>query len=143
MAQESPPRSATQGSTPSHPTIDRQNRQLHQYWTLSNILRLNRQNALVRRLVRMTQDGALNSPDRRENYPVNDDDETVQFGDNIIHQPPSNSSVVPWVLAAALGGALAVPLMQKLLTPTTPTPIVDTDTDTRNTIRPYVPRETK
>ena len=122
--------------------------QLHE--TLS-VLRLDKQNALVRRLVKKTQDGTLGqpgTPDETEDSAAAEedavDDDKVTFGDttttyNLASEAKeavakAAPALWPYVLAAALGGtglgasAFALPLAWKALN-AEPVKSVDTDTD--------------
>ena len=97
--------------------------QLHEVLALT---RIDKQNALVRRLVKKQQDGTLGQPDTGD-AAVSEEEETVSFGDttyNISGGPAkvvdkTIPSILPYVLAAALGGAglgaaaLAIPALLK------------------------------
>ena len=104
-----------------------------------DVLRLDKQNALVRRLVKKHQDGTLGQPTTESGDPEEasgDDvteDDTVHFGDTThntytIHEPAqplvaekSSGSLLPIILASALGGgglaaaAIALPALLKVI----------------------------
>jgi hypothetical protein len=117
--------------------------QINQLHEVLSTLRLDKQNAMNRRLVRKTQDGTLGQPDTGD-AAVEDEDETVSFGDttntyNVAGQAKDTiakaaPSVLPYVLAAALGGtglgaaAMALPSVLKLLNPPAATQALDFDT---------------
>jgi len=123
--------------------------QINQLHRVFSVLRLDKQNALVRRLVRKTQDGTLGQPTAdtgdaapAEGDEMSDDLETdkVNFGDvhnnYTVAQPATakSASLWPMILAATLGGcglgaaAMALPA---LLKPEPQPTIVTTDTDTQ------------
>lgn len=125
--------------------------QIKQLFNLHNVQRLDKQNALVRRLVKKTQDGTLGQPTSadEEDADVAEDseDDKVQFGDNVVNYTSTEPaqqvaaklpSLLPYVLAAALGGgglgaaATALPL---LLKPQEPPKVITTDTDTLYDLR--------
>jgi hypothetical protein len=112
--------------------------QINQLREVLNVTRLDAQNALVRRLVKKTQDGTLGqatveSGDTAAEEASNDmaEDDKVNFGDTINNytttaaEPAKSvvekaaSSVLPMILAAALGGgglgaaAVALPSLLK------------------------------
>lgn len=124
--------------------------QIYQLHETLNVMRLDEQNALNRRLVRKTQDGTLGRPDAPADdsqggttVASTEEEETdkVSFGDttntyNLEDKSGSKSSLAPWILAAALGGAglgALAAMLPSLLNPTQPTPVVvspSNDTDT-------------
>jgi hypothetical protein len=97
--------------------------------------------------VKKTQDGTLGQPEV-EGEAVEDEDETVSFGDttNTYHVAGNTSeavkdtiakaapSILPYVLAAAMGGtglgaaAMAIPAVMKMLNPPAATQALDFDT---------------
>mgnify|MGYP001346075311 CR=1 FL=1 len=98
--------------------------QINQLHDVLSTLRLDKQNAMNRRLVRKTQDGTLGQPETGD-AAVEDEDETVSFGDttNTYHIAKAAPSILSYVLAAALGGAglgaaaMAIPAVMKMLNP--------------------------
>lgn len=124
--------------------------QINQLYEVLNVTRLDKQNALVRRLVKKTQDGTLGqttteAEDKGEEESVDDaETDKVNFGDvtttynladRAAEAAAKSPSILPYVLAAALGGtglgaaAMALPYMLKT------TPVVQSaDTDTSMTI---------
>lgn len=133
--------------------VNRTSAQLEQLAEVMDVLRLDKQNALVRRLVKKHQDGTLGQPtaENGENEAEGSDDmaedDKVNFGDTThnvytITDPGKSvaektvGSLLPVILASALGGgalaaaALALPALLK----EDPAPVVttsDTDTDTQ------------
>ena len=133
--------------------VNRTSAQLEQLAEVMDVLRIDKQNALVRRLVKKHQDGTLGQPTDEsddQNAEGSDDmaeDDKVNFGDTThnvytITEPvksvteKATGSLLPIVLAAALGGgglgaaAMALPALLK----SDPAPVVvpqDTDTDTQ------------
>ncbi len=133
--------------------VNRTSAQLEQLAEVMDVLRLDKQNALVRRLVKKQQDGTLGQPtaENGENEAEGNDDmaedDKVNFGDTThnvytITNPGKSvaekaaGSLLPVILASALGGgvlaaaALALPALLKQ----DPAPVVttsDTDTDTQ------------
>ena len=139
-------------------TVNRTSAQIEQYAEVMDVLRLDKQNALVRRLVKKHQDGTLGQPATESGDPEEasgDDvteDDTVHFGDTThntytIHEPAqplvaekSSGSLLPIILASALGGgglaaaAIALPALLK----SDPAPVVvphDADTDTNTNLQ--------
>lgn len=127
--------------------------QIHQLSDVLNVMRMDKQNALVRRLVKKQQDGTLGQPTTEsggEDAEGSDDmaeDDKVNFGDTthnvytIADQGKSVAekaagSLLPIILASALGGgglgaaAMALPALLKDDPPPVVTPS-DTDTDTQ------------
>lgn len=125
--------------------------QINQLHEVLSTLRLDKQNALVRRLVRKTQDGTLgqvtaDEPDDTTGNTLSEEElDKVSFGDtttyNVTEPTPAAAtktpSVIPYVLAAALGGtglgaaAMALPYILK----TTPAAVQQADdTDTQYTL---------
>jgi len=125
--------------------------QIYQLHETLNVMRLNEQNALNRRLVRKTQDGTLGRPDvavpadqqgSADMTPTDEEEaDKVSFGDttttyNLEDKSGTKSSLIPWILTAALGGAglgALAAMLPSLLNPTQPTPVVvspSNDTDT-------------
>jgi hypothetical protein len=133
--------------------VNRTSAQLEQLAEVMDVLRLDKQNALVRRLVKKHQDGTLGEPTAEcgdqdaEGGDAMAEDDKVNFGDTThnvytITEPAKSvtekaaSSLLPIVLAAALGGgglgaaAMALPALLKK----DPAPVVvpqGTDTDTQ------------
>jgi hypothetical protein len=132
--------------------------QIHQLHDLLNVTRMDKQNALVRRLVKKQQDGTLGQPTTESGDTGGGDGEEgggddmaegdkVNFGDTThnvytITEPGKSvaekaaGSLLPIILASALGGgglgaaAMALPALLK----NDPAPVVvpqDTDTDTK------------
>ena len=128
----------------------RNQEEIYQLGQVNNVRRLDKQNALVRRLVRKTQDGTLGTPTSGGDDVADDDEESddqIIFGDTnntytITEQAERAAAkvapgILPYVLAAALGGGglgaamMALPALLK--TPEPPKVIVagqgdDTDT---------------
>ena len=114
--------------------------QINQLHEVLSTVRLDKQNALNRRLVRKTQDGTLGQPEKGDETVSEEDDGTVSFGDttyNISGPEPTvkpASSMLPYLLAAALGGtglgaaAVALPASWKVLNPPPVTQPSDADT---------------
>lgn len=133
--------------------VNRTSAQLEQFAEVMDVLRLDKQNALVRRLVKKQQDGTLGQPttegDQKDTEGSDDmaEDDKVNFGDTthnvytIADQGKTVAekavgSLLPIILASALGGgglgaaAMALPALLK----EDPPPVVmtsDTDTDTQ------------
>lgn len=133
-------------SQPTAEKLVKTQEQINQLHEVLGTLRLEKQNALVRRLVRKTQDGTIGKVNAGDD-PVNEEDENVSFGDttntyNVAEQAKAVAekaapSVLPYVLAAALGGgglgaaAMAIPW---LFSDSTPAPVVQpagADADTQ------------
>jgi hypothetical protein len=133
--------------------VNRTSAQLEQFAEVMDVLRLDKQNALVRRLVKKQQDGTLGQPttesDETDAEGSDDmaEDDKVNFGDTthnvytIADQGKSVAekaagSLLPIILASALGGgglgaaAMALPALLKDDPPPVVTPS-DTDTDTQ------------
>ncbi len=128
--------------------------QINQLREVLSVSRLDKQNALVRRLVRKTQDGTIGQPDAAvESTPPTtegedmEDEAKVSFGDQTtynITEPPARVSaakapgLLPYILAAAIGGgglgAAAATLPSLLRAPAAAPPaqtVTDTDTNTQ------------
>jgi hypothetical protein len=139
--------------------INKADAQIEQLSNVMNLMRLDKQNALVRRLVKKQQDGTLGQPDQAGDGEEGGDDvaedDKVNFGDTVHNiytltdalqgkAAPSAAagvakSTLPLILAAAIGGGgfgaalMALPALWKGTKP--PTVITtDTDTDTRYTL---------
>ena len=134
--------------TPEHAErVNRNTAQAHQLQYVMDIQRLKKQNTLNRRLVRKTQDGTLGK-ETEEPEDAEDEDDHIQFGDNVTHvynsEPQTTTttqaaeakspSIWPLVLATALGaGGLGAGVMALLKPTATPTVIEQkgNDTDTK------------
>jgi hypothetical protein len=122
--------------------------QINQLHDVLSTVRLDKQNALVRRLVRKTQDGTLGQPgdsgdDSSAEEDESVDNDKVNFGDvtNTYNLAGAAKDAVekaapslwPYILAAALGGsglgaaAMALPMAWKAVNVVKSS---DTDTDT-------------
>ena len=113
--------------------------QINQLHEVLAVTRLDKQNALVRRLVRKSQDGTLGQPETGD-AAMKEEEETVSFGDitNTYNIPATaakaTSSIWPYLLAAALGGtglgaaAMALPAVWKAMNPPAATQALDFDT---------------
>ena len=133
--------------TPEHAErVNRNTAQAHQLQYVMDIQRLKKQNTLNRRLVRKTQDGTLGK-ETEEPEDAEDEDDHIQFGDNVTHvynsEPQTTTTqaaeaksplIWPLVLATALGaGGLGAGVMALLKPTATPTVIEQKvpDTDTK------------
>jgi hypothetical protein len=137
--------------------------QLGQLGELLHVLRLDKQSELVRRLVKKHQDGTIGQSEAEgSEMPASssEDSERVQLGDNnytiyteqerpAVAQAASQAapaiasvgkSILPYVLAAALGGtglgagAMAIPVLMKGAEKVTQAVDTDTDTNTQYTL---------
>ena len=122
--------------------------QINQLHEVASVIRLEKQNALNRRLVRKAQDGTIGKPDAPGEVAVEEEETKVSFGDtvntyNIADNTPAPvkdtiakaaPSILPYVLAAAMGGtglgaaAMAIPAVMKMLNPPAATQALDFDT---------------
>lgn len=113
------------------------NKQISSLHTLFSVLRLDKQNRLNRELVKKHQEGTLGKP----SLPSEEED-MIQFGDNITHQHPS--SLLPVLLSLLLGAGGASVLWGLLASSPPPSPIspikdkVNPDTDTKYSLE-FVP----